>query len=289
MDIGFTLFRFLIGLALGSFLNVIALRYRPDQFLFARGTWTGRSMCPFCHRQLRWFELIPLLSFVFQSGKCRRCEAVLSWQYPLVELISGLIFAFAPLAVAGNFPFIAAMYPYVFVGTWVVALYALFLVALIDARLKIIPDELNVAVAILGLVIVAFIAFLSEPVGASFLGSLSGLFGLWSNAWLEHLVSALSLSLFFFALFFFSGGRGMGMGDVKLGFALGLLFGLPDVALVVILAFIIGAIVGIVMLATGRKGRKSALPFGPFLAGGALLVVFFGEAIMSAYLGLIGF
>ncbi len=87
---------FVFGLAIGSFLNVVALRYDGERSLFDAGPVSGRSYCPHCGRTLRWFELVPLVSFIMQGAKCRRCHAPISFQYPLVELISGLVFVFVP-------------------------------------------------------------------------------------------------------------------------------------------------------------------------------------------------
>src|SRR5579864_1730638 len=121
-------FLFLAGVAVGSFLNVLALRYD--------GKWHagGRSHCPKCGHILHWFELIPLASFAIQRGKCRSCGVKIGLQYPFVESLSGAIFVFVPLRFADN----------LFAGLWILAFEVLLLIAYIDLRLQIVPDELVV-------------------------------------------------------------------------------------------------------------------------------------------------
>ncbi|MDP3785445.1 MAG: prepilin peptidase, partial [bacterium] len=176
MESGFYFFvLFVFGLAFGSFLNVVALRARRwTRNPPAGGTQknaedsilSGRSRCMRCGTTLRWHELIPLLSFLFLRGKCRTCKEKISWQYPIVELLSGLIFLFSPLYFArffgvGNLfffrPELWGFYFFVFV--WVVAFWLLLLMSVIDIRHYIIPDELNMMLGVFGVFLVGLKIF----------------------------------------------------------------------------------------------------------------------------------
>lgn len=253
---------FFLGLALGSFLHVLASRYDPKRFILTRDTLGGRSYCPGCKKTLTWYELIPLLSFLVQRGHCRSCGAKISWSYFFVELASGLIVTLVPLSALamGAAPVLAAL--------WTVAFLVLLLITLIDLRLQIIPDELNILLVALGL---GMIFFTGPPM-----------------PWFSHLGAAFGAALFFGLLIAITRGRGMGVGDAKFVFGLGLVFGWPDTLLLIMLAFIIGAVVGLVLIAAKSKNMKSALPFGPFLALSAAIVFFFGQNIIDGYLRLLG-
>lgn len=279
---------FALGTAFGSFLNVVALRYRPDKFVFHRGVIFGRSRCPHCGKELRWYELLPLLSFVLQAGRCRKCKARLSLQYPLVEALSGLIFVFVPRGLDGYFSLSPSSYLlpttyYLLAALWLLAFLALLLISLIDFRLRLIPDELCAFLVILGVAI----AFLTAPywngASASFLGSYSLLFGLRENLWLNLLVAAAFGAAFPGFLVLVTKGRGMGLGDVKLGFALGVLFGWPEIILILFFGFVFGSVVGIAAIAFGKKTLKSFVPFGPFLAAAAAFVFFWGYEAVDFY------
>lgn len=259
---------FCLGLAFGSFLHVLASRYDPERFILTRDTVGGRSYCPHCKKTLAWYELVPLVSFLIQRGRCRNCGAKIGWSYFCVELASGLIVVFAPFAaLAMGLGFFAA-------ALWTTVFLVLLLVTLIDLRLQIIPDELNILLAALGLGVIV----LNGP----------------PAPWVGHIAAAFGATLFFGLLIFITRGRGpngeggMGMGDAKLAFALGLLFGWPDTLLLVALAFVIGAAVGVALIAGKVKNMKSALPFGPFLAIAAAIVFFFGQGIIGGYLYLLG-
>lgn len=249
---------FIFGIAIGSFMNVLALRYDGDHFLFDTSVIGGRSHCPHCKRTLRWFELIPLFSYLAQGGKCRTCKTHIGMQYPIVEFLSGAIFAFVPLRLVGS--------PWLFSAFWIAAFELLLLVAYIDIRLEIVPDELTVILAVLALF---------ETIFAG-------------NVWTPHLIGALFGGGFFGLLVLVTRGKGMGMGDVKLGIPLGLLFGWPEILLLYAAAFVIGAVAGIGYLMWGKRSQKSPIPFVPFLTTGALFVFFFGAMFLNWYFHLIG-
>jgi leader peptidase (prepilin peptidase)/N-methyltransferase len=272
-------FLFLFGIAMGSFLNVVALRYDGTHFLFNPKQIGGRSHCPHCKRTLRWFELLPVLSFIVQGGRCRRCGAVIGWQYPIVELLSGFIFLLVPM----YFTFLLG--PSVL---WVIVFEILLLVAYIDILLGIIPDELNIALIILGL----FETFLffggAGAPNLSFFGPYAAIFGLQGNVLINHFLAAMIGAIFFGSLVAITRGKGMGMGDVKLAFPLGLLFGWPDIVVISLMAFVIGGIFGFGLILSGEKTMKSAVPFGPFLVVACVIAFFFGPALFGWYFHMIG-
>lgn len=278
-------FLFVFGLVIGSFLNVVSLRYDGDHFVLDPHVIGGRSHCPSCGRILRWFELIPLVSFVIQRGHCRRCKARLSIQYPIVEFASGLLFIFVPLSTMG----FAATNPITWVspGLWTLAFLILLLASAIDIRTGIIPDELNVALGIVAVLLGIFLVIFSNG-SSSFTGSFGNMFGIPGNIWAGRVVGAVFGLVFFEFLLLITRGKGIGMGDVKLALPLGLLFGWPDILPVVGFAFIAGAAVGILLVIFKKKTMQGALPFGPFLASGAVFIFFFGIPVAQWYFRLMG-
>ena len=215
-----------VGATVGSFLNVVALRYGTGQ-----SPLVGRSFCPACNIKLSAIDLIPVLSFIFLGGKCRTCRAKISWQYPLVEILTAVIFLFlfrSPLAL--------------------IAWCLLIVIMIYDWRHKIIPDGLVLVFGILALAM----AILNN------LGSDLFLALLWGPLFAAP----------FFLLWFFSSGKWMGLGDAKLGLGLGWLLGASSID-AFILAFWIGAVVSLVLIGW-QKGQKkltmkSEVPFAPFL------------------------
>ncbi len=138
---------FLIGASFGSFLNVLYFRYHPDKFILSKDIIKGRSYCPKCHKTLSFYELIPVISFIIQGGKCRSCKQKISFQYILIEILAGLIFVFTPLFLRNNFiTFFSKIHNiYYFWGLsfiWSIILLTLILIALIDLKFQIIPNEL---------------------------------------------------------------------------------------------------------------------------------------------------
>lgn len=271
---------FIFGTLIGSYINVLGLRYTEEKGF--KLSSKGRSHCPHCNSTLRWYELIPLVSFAIQAGRCRSCKKRISLQYPIVEIISGLIFT-VPVSVLG-FGVPAAL--------WVLAFSIFLLISIIDLRLKIIPDKLNALVAIIGVALIAF-RHLTGAYGSgltiqgTFLGSYSLAFWpLGQNIFLNHLIGTLFGIVFFGLLYFFTSGRAMGFGDVKLAAAVGLLMGWPDAALALILSFLLGSVIGVFNLAMHKKGLKDTLPFGPFIVLGVTLVFLFGYDIINGYFNL---
>jgi prepilin signal peptidase PulO-like enzyme (type II secretory pathway) len=286
---------FLLGLAIGSFLNVVICRYQPDKFLFGK-LLGGRSFCPQCRKKLKWYELAPVISFIFQFARCRDCKKPISWQYPLVELLTGSAFLL-PVYFYNYFKIpqhILAgdllVWYYWFAGAWVLASILFIVLAFIDWQTFIIPDETVIGISLLGLLTAALRAYYPEMFSwqISFLGHYAPLFELpFSIFWNNILAGAIGF-LFFGGIFLLTMGRGMGFGDVKLAGAIGLLLGWPDAVLVLALSFLIGSVWGLIVAFQKRKLFKQPIPFGPSLVLATYVVVFFGFQIVDWYFKLFG-
>ncbi len=289
-------FLFFIGLAIGSFLNVLSFRYTGDNNIFLSAT--GRSHCPHCRKNLSWYELIPVLSYLFQLGTCRSCGKRLSLQYPIVELLSGFIFLspfYFPAAI------VPAAYFLIFSALLMLILELLLLIATVDFRLYIIPNELNAALALSGAALAAARSYYGQfgRFSGSFIGSTAALFGLRDGGvWLNHTAGLAAGLSFFLIIVILSRGRGMGMGDVKLIAALGLAFGWPDVIFIAMFSFIVGTLYFSPLIAyvsiqwilkmlkmKHREGvtLKRQVPFGPFIVAATCAVLFFGEPLVNGY------
>jgi len=282
---------FLIGLAIGSFLNVVVFRYFPEESFFCNlKKCDGRSRCMFCDKTLAWYELIPLVSFFAQIGRCRSCGSKISWQYPLVELAGGLSFLlpfYFKTIPELNSAFISQpVYFWIFSAAWIAVFLIFTAIWAIDCKFGIIPDELNLSLAALGILLAAekgFYGYFSQFGQGSFIGSFSMLFGLRENIWVNHFAAAVFGLSLIGLIILATRGRGMGIGDLKLAAALGLIFGWPDIIFVLVFSFVIGSIYGIYLLIKKMKGLKDSVPFGPFLVLGALTLFFFGQNILSYY------
>lgn len=272
---------FIFGLIIGSFLNVLIVRYDPGKRILRWGVLGGRSRCMQCLRQLAWYELVPIASFCALRGKCKTCGVGISLQYPIVELLSGFIMLL---------PLYFVKMPLLMVIIWIIALFVFVLIAAIDLRLSVIPDGANIMLALLGVgnIIAHFVYRGSALLPSSFIERYSLLFGMPQSLIASHVVGGVVGMLVFGIIVAATKGKGMGMGDVKLGGALGLLFGYPDIVLIIGLAFTIGAMTGIILMIVSQKKLKDAIPFGPFLVLGATLTMVYGDRIIEWYLQLFG-
>ena len=279
----FLLLLFVFGALVGSFINVLGLRYSEKKgFKLAL---RGRSKCPKCNKKLRWYELIPILSFFMQGGRCRKCRGRISWQYPIVEILSGLVFVLVPLKLGQGVP----------TTLWVLAFLAFILISIIDLRLRVIPDKLIAFIALLGLLLFGFYKITGEfglvggTVKGSFLGSFAVGFWLGSpTVFLNYAAGILFGLIIFGALYAIGKGKTMGFGDVKFAGAVGSLMGWPDTVLALMLAFITGAIWGVALILNKKKKMKDSVPFGPFIVLGVTLVFFFGYDILNGYFAAFG-
>ena len=236
----------LLGLAAGSFLNVLILRTRQ-----AASPWRGRSKCMSCGHALSWHELLPLASFLWLRGKCRHCRAALSWQYPLVEAGTAIVFGL----VAWRFGL-----TWLTVWGWVAA-SAMMAVAVYDARWSLLPDSFSIALAVAG---AGFAAASRLPLADIGLGLAAGV-------------------AFFGAQYVLSRGRWVGSGDVLLGGALGLLLGWRMLGLSLLLAYLVGAVVASILLLMRRQKAQGAIAFGPYLVAGAFTAWLWGPGIVDWY------
>lgn len=248
---------FVFGLAVGSFDNVAIYRIPEGLSL-----WSPRSFCPTCRSPIAWYDNIPLLSFFILRGRCRRCGNPISSRYPLIELASGSLF----LAVFSHlgFQWRAELLPYLFLVT------VLLIVSAIDLSKQIIPNRVIYPAIPLGLAAMGAVS-LAKGDSQIFLRSLAGM-----------AIGGLPLALLALLL-----PKGMGMGDAKLAAFTGIFLGFYQL-ISFFFAFLTGSLTGIILMATGKKGRKSRIPFGPFLALGTVLTLFFGKRIWGLYQGFLG-
>ncbi len=249
----------LLGLFIGSFINVVIIRTHSGKSFV-----TGRSECPKCHKQLTWYELIPVLSYVLQRGRCRGCGKHVSAQYPLVELVTGWLFA--SLYVFWGVSSTLTVFSLI---AWLVVTGLLIASAVYDWRWMLLPDAFTLpAIAVSALYVVV----------------LSTYFG--QNVLLARGLGALVFAGFFAALCGLSGGKWLGDGDIRLALVMGLMLSTPQLITAVFFSFNIAALSSVVLLATKRKTRKDVIPLGPFLILGTFIGLFAGQGLMKLYLGL---
>lgn len=238
----------LLGLVVGSFLNVVIHRVPLRQSI----VWPG-SQCPACGAEIRARDNVPLLSYLLLRGRCRNCKARIPVRYPIVEVLTGALFAGAALRFGFGLTLLSAL---VLIGTLVA-------LAGIDLEHRLLPNVIVGPAAVAGL----GLSILSSP-----------------GTWWVYLVSAVAVSGGLFALAIAYPG-GMGMGDVKMGGMLGAFLG-PYAALAVFLGALVGSIIAGVLMAVGRIDRRAALPFGVFLAIGGIVAMFAGPYLWGIYLDL---
>ncbi len=253
-------FLFGLGAIIGSFLNVVVMRS-----IEGRDWVKGRSECDSCHHILSWYDNIPLLSYVWLKGRCRYCGAKIPLQHPIMELLVGLLFVwwgligreFFKLVEVPGFNLIQPLF-------WLVIGLILLVVVFTDLFYGVIPD----CCVWLGGILTVFYRILlwKRGIMATHDVILSGLAGL--GAW-----------LFFYGLYRLTKKKGLGLGDVYLAPLLGLLLGWPRILIGLMLAFILGAIVGLSLMVKAKKTLKSSLPFGPFMVGGSFLALVWGMKI----------
>jgi prepilin signal peptidase PulO-like enzyme (type II secretory pathway) len=250
---------FVFGLVFGSFLNVMIYRLKtpPRRGGTTKDIILGRSFCPECKNLLKWYDLIPILSFIWLRRRCRYCHKKISWQYPIVELISGLLW----VMIFYKFGILPVNIYYLFI-------FSLFLVIVVyDFKWRIIPDKIIYPAVVIVLIYNLFNAFK--------LGNF--------KIFVEPLFAALVVFLFFFLFFYFSRGRAMGLGDAKLAFLIGLFLSPLLTIVAFISAFIIGAAFGIILIGLGKKTLKSQVAFGPFLVLGATIAFFLSDFIINFF------
>lgn len=248
---------FLFGLCVGSFLNVLIYRI-PRNLGFVK----GRSFCPKCKKKISWYDNIPLLSFILLRGKCRLCHSPISWRYPLVELLTANLF------VLGSVPYLSDLssLSYLRVFDWgltLVLFSSLLVIFFIDLEHQIIPDKILLPVS--ALFIFRFVFFC-----------------LFTNyCLLTTIYAAFGASLFLFLIYLATKGRGMGFGDVKFAFLMGLALGFPKIIVAFYIAFLTGAISGIILIISKKAKFGQKIAFGPYLALSTFVTLLWGEKILS--------
>jgi len=255
----FQILIFLTGLIIGSFLNCLIYRLETNKNFVS-----GRSFCPLCSHKLSFFDLIPIISFLFLKGRCRYCGKKISWQYPLVEIATGLLF----LLIFKQFQIFNLLNLFYY---WLITSF-LIIIFVYDLKHYLIPDKVIYPAIAIALIF----NFLPHQI---FEGG-ANQFPVFKNL----ILGALASAGFFFLIWFFSKGKAMGFGDVKLVFFMGLFLGFPKILAALFFSFIIGAIIGMILLVLKKKTLKSEVPFGPFLVIGTFISLFFGDKIISWYL-----
>lgn len=255
----FAIIFFVFGLIVGSFLNVVILRFNTKRSL------GGRSACMSCQNRLNFLELIPLVSFFVLLGRCRNCKTKISIQYPIVEFATGMIFVALFLKFSYMFWFFS---PAVFILTWTYCAFMfsiLLVITAYDLKHKIIPDKLSLLFGVLAFISLFF--FGSNLVNFHFYPHIPSILSFFSGP---------LIAFPFFLFWFVSSGKWMGFGDVKLALGLGWFLGFLLGLSALVLAFFIGAIVGIFLIISRKGyGMKSEIPFAPYLVFGTFLVFIF--------------
>jgi prepilin signal peptidase PulO-like enzyme (type II secretory pathway) len=254
---------FVFGLIIGSFLNCVIYRLEVNElrsfprFVLSRvideSPLKGRSYCPKCKHILKWEDLIPVLSFIILKGRCRYCSQKISWQYPLVELTTGILFV-----LIANYTF-----PDLLITGYLLLITCFLIVIFVyDLKHYLIPDKIIYPAIII-----------------------AGIF----NFYFFSILSAILAALFFGILVLITHGRGMGVGDIKLAFFMGLFLGWPNILIALFLAFFLGSIIGIGLIFFKKKTLKSKVPFAPFLIVGIFIALFGGDKIIDWYWNLFFF
>ena len=243
---------FILGISIGSFLNCLIYRLSVNE------KPEGRSYCPKCKHQLSHKDLVPIFSYIFLLGKCRYCKKKISLEYPLIEILTGILFLSAFLFAGISVEFFYLL----------IVIFFLVLIFVYDLRYYIIPDFATFSLIGVSLVYLLYSSLFDNNYSHLYYGALSALF----------------VFLFFFSLFYFTKGKGMGFGDVKFVIFMGLFLGFPKILVGLFISFFLGAIIGIILIVLKKKKMKSQLPFAPFLIIGTMIAYFYGEKIVDFYL-----
>lgn len=256
MTVIFVPLAFIFGTIIGSFLNVLIWRLPREESI------DGRSHCPHCSHTLFWYNLIPILSYAFSRGRCAYCSKSISARYPIIELITGLLFAAAMLA----YPIADLFLALVYVKT-IFVISVCIVVFVIDLEHYLILNKIIYPAC--GVLLVLLIA-LSFTVGDISILTLS-------------VVAALSAFIPFYLLWYVSKGLWMGFGDVRFVVFMGLALGWPGTVVGLFMSFMIGAIIGVALIVAGKKQLSSKLPFGTFLTVAMVITLFFGSSLWQWY------
>lgn len=262
-----TLLLFSLGTVVGSFINVIMYR------TFADEQWVkGRSRCDICKKPLKWYELIPLISYFLQGGTTNCCKKPLSISHPVVEFLTGVLFVWWYWGGALFFELTKAPFQVIQPLFWLFVGVLLLIIFFTDLWYMLIPDF-----AVGALFLLASVYRIALTI--------TGIMRL-TDLGLTAVTASLA-ALFFWSLWYFTKGKGMGFGDVKLVIPLVLLMGWSKSLVGLILSFVIGAIFGVFLIVYKKKTVKYKVPFGPFLIVGTVIALVWGEIIWQWYVGLL--
>lgn len=247
LSIAIYIISFVFGITIGSFVNVLIYRLPLHENIV-----TTNSHCMSCNHKLAWYDLFPLFSWILLGGKCRYCKKEISVQYPIIELING--FGYSAIFIMNGINITSALYSICF--SMLVAL------SVIDWRTYEIPFGINIVILVCGIINMAFDY----------------------THFYYYLIGMVCVSGFLFLLYIFTGGRGIGGGDIKLMAAAGLLLGWKHIILALILGCIIGSVIHIILMKVSNKGRM--LAFGPYLSVGITISMLCGNQLLNWYLGI---
>ncbi len=264
------LISFFLGLIVGSFLNALIFRMRSGD-----SVWRGRSYCPKCKKTLSWYELIPIVSFIAQRGRCRGCKEKIDWQYPLVEFATGVVFLLVYWSLSiGNL---------LEIGNWkleielLVSWYlfsALIVLFMYDLRYSLVPDRV-VLPAIAVALVYRIATIVSQPGPQSVPVAICYL-----------LLATIVGALFFAVQYYLSRGRWLGDGDIRIGALMGAMLGWPQLLTALVISYIIGGACGAYVLISKRKKFGQTLPLVTFLTLGTAITFLYGPQILNWYFGL---
>ncbi|MEX2007568.1 MAG: prepilin peptidase [Candidatus Levyibacteriota bacterium] len=241
---------FILGLCIGSFLGVIV-----DRSVSGESLIFGKSHCENCKKDIAWYDLIPIVSFIALRAKCRNCKKPISFYYPVIELSTGILFVLAFIFATG------ANAGIVYLAYLLIVVSSLISIFFTDLKYGIIPDKI-----IFPTILISAIYLILNP----------------SSVILNHFLSSLGAFLFFLILLIVTAGKGMGWGDVKYAILMGLILGFPNIVVGLYLAFLTGAMVGVILILWRKKKlRGSTIPFGPFLVAGTVLSLFYSDFFLS--------
>lgn len=262
---------FILGLVVGSFLNVVVYRLRVAETLVM-----DRSHCPHCKKTIAWYDNIPVISFILLKFRCRDCQENISWQYPIVEILTGALF----VLVGYYFFDVMQMFSWITTGYYLFIISSLLVILVYDFLYMEIPS------IVLWLAIFVAIVFALLVDGGREISSGMTAFDFLT---FSGALAALAAFSFFFSMVAFSKEKWMGMGDAYLVILLGFIVGWPNILLALLLSFSLGALTGIGLILGKKKKMGSQLPFAPFLVLGTIITIFWYEPIVSWYFGLFMF
>jgi len=253
------LFIFIIGLCVGSFLNVCIYRLPRNQSILYPS-----SHCPNCQNSIKWYDNIPLLSYFLLKARCRNCHTPISARYPLVEILTGILFLLSFLGHPISLTFLSSL----LFSKDLIFVSLLLPIFFIDLENQIIPNSLSYTIIVAGLI----------------LGGLTG--SLLPNLIGAGIGGGLFLAIHLLGSFFLKE-EAMGMGDIKLAAGIGAFLGWKIGLICFFISFLLGAVIVIILLLTHLKKRKDRIPFAPFLVGAALISLFLGDKLLYFYLNCI--